>query len=122
MKVIREIKGKPNGKSLSVSILYGEGDIKSALLVIKKTFEQNAGISIGNLKQKLYEFATDAHMPEEPRRYIADWMTRRAIENGFVFKANQYFGNASNEEDTYLFDEDSIREKMRGRPRKNKAE
>lgn len=122
MKVKREIKGNPNGKSLNISILYVEGDIKSALLSIKKSMGQDVGISFGDLKQKLYEHATDKHMPEEPRRYIAEWMLRRAIESGFVFKANSYLGNVSNEEETFLFDEESIREKMRGRPRKQKTE
>ena len=67
------------------------------------------------LVQMLFETATDRHMPTEPRRYIAEWMARRAVIEGYVFKSNGYMGNADTGEDAYLIDEESIRNKMRGR-------
>ena len=57
-------------------------------------------------------------MPKEQRRYIAEWMARRSVAEGFVFRTNDYLGNADSGTDVYLIDEDTIRENMRGRRKK----
>jgi hypothetical protein len=115
MKVIRKRNNTPSGSSLCVTLLFGLGDIKSALLSVRKQIGPNESLSMSLLVQMLYETATDRHMPQEPRRYIAEWMARRAVIDGYVFKSNVYMGNADTGEDTYLIDEESIRNKMRGR-------
>lgn len=115
MKVNRKNKGVPSGNSLSVSLLYGLGDIKSALMQIKKKMGRGESTSIMELTQMLYDTATDPHMPHEPRIYIAEWMARVAISEGFVFRADDYLGNASTSINVYLIDEEFIRKKMRGR-------
>lgn len=122
MKVIRKFKKAPKGSSLSVSLQYGVSDIKSALLEIKKRNAQSECISMKVLIQMLCDFATDKHMPQEPRQYIAEWMARRAIIEGFVFKANEFLDSSFNGEETYLIDEETIREKMRGRKPKVRLE
>lgn len=121
MKVIRKLKGTPGGDSLSIQLLYGLGDIKSALVQIMKKAGGIDSVSMTELIQMLYNHATDSHMPKEPRRFIAEWMARVAVSEGYVFKANEYLGNATTKEDAFLFDEEAIREKMRGRPKKTKA-
>lgn len=120
MKVKRKLKGTPSGCSLNISLLYGIGDIKTALIQIKKKIGQNESISMKNLVQMLCDTATDSHMKEKPRRYIAEWMARRAVVEGFVFRMNAYLGKASTGTDLYLIDDKSIREKMRGRKPKVK--
>ena len=121
MKVISKLKSVPSGNSLSISLQYGLSDIKSALIQIKRQMKQGDCISMKELINMLYDTATDPHMPNDPRTYIAEWMARIAVAEGFVFKANEYLGNAVIGEDAFLFDEETIREKMRGRPKKKKA-
>jgi hypothetical protein len=41
-------------------------------------------------------------------------MVRRAIIEGFVFKANDYLGKVSANEDIYIVDAEKVRAKMRG--------
>lgn len=115
MKVIRKKNNTPCGSSLCVTLLFGLGDIKSALLNIRKRIGQHESISMKDLEQMLYDTATDHHMPIKPRRCIAEWMARRAVVEGYVFKANGYMGDADTGKEAYIIDDESIREKMRGR-------
>ncbi|MBO6031417.1 MAG: hypothetical protein J6Q22_08085 [Prevotella sp.] len=120
MKVIRKLKGLPNGATLNISVQYGLSDVKAALIDIK-TNRLECGtdtISMERLTTMLVESATDPHMPKEQRRYIAEWMARRSVAEGFVFRTNDYLGNADSGTDVYLIDEDTIRENMRGRRKK----
>lgn len=119
MKVIRKLNGKPAGSNLNVTLQYNVADIKAALLCVNKNRPDcSIGITMDNLVNMLYKIATDEHMPDEPRLYIAEWMVRRAVKEGFVFKANDYLGEVSTATEIYLIDVASISEKMRGRPRK----
>ena len=115
MKVNRKLKGVPGGNSLSISLLYGLGDIKSALIQIKKRMGCGESTNFMELTQMLYDTATDPHMPREARNYIAEWMARIAISEGYVFRVDDYLGYASDKTDVYLIDEESVKRKMRGR-------
>lgn len=121
MQVNRKYKGTPSGASLTLSVQYNVADIKTALLRVNKEQQDGSiGVSMNDLIKLLFDNATDSHMPQEPRQYIAEWMARRAVKEGFVFKANEYLGIISTDEDIYLIDAGNVRSKMRGVTKKKK--
>lgn len=121
MQVNRKYKGAPSGASLTLSVQYNVADIKAALLRVNKELQDgNIGVSISELEKMFLDLFTDSHMPFESRQYISGWMVRRAIKEGFVFKANDYLGVVSNE-DIYLIDVGNVRSKMRGVTKRKKV-
>lgn len=120
MKIGNKPKEVPSGASLTLSVQYNVADIKAALLdVDKRQPDGGIGITLQELVKMLHDTATDSHMPDAPRWYIAEWMVRRAVKEGFIFKANAYIGEVSTDEDLYIILVGSVRKKMRGRPKKN---
>lgn len=115
MKIIKNLKGSPEAASLTIAVKYVNSDIKKALVEIcASSTGIDVGVSLKNLTAKFYEIATDSHMPDASRLYIAKWMARRAVKEGFVFRANDYIGFESSGEDIYLIDVEFVRSKMRG--------
>ena len=115
MKIRRKIKGTPEAASLTVCIEYNLADIKNVLFQICLSHtDENVGITISDLTDSVFEKATGSHMLHNSRQYIAEWMVRRAIIEGFVFKANDYLGKVSANEDIYIVDAEKVRAKMRG--------